>query len=274
MDFTNLVNLGVRENSMDHYGWADAIRIEVKRRENDKKRQDINTIKLERIKKHRTTKLIEYPQMKEAFDYVHNLYPSVDVKKANVYHAKKALLNDIGYRGVAGFYDIAHCVIVITDYIRPQHKTQFNIIGEYTVDEVLCHELIHYAANFYLPLSSKEVEEEIAYGKSVNYLRFKKRSDDFIIRKNMMPYLIGLVNQNKIVDTVLTRVYKNNPPNLDKLSPLSRERIVEKLQKEMFEETARQAYEMGERIIAVYTNLDPTGLYERKPKDLIIEDPL
>src|ERR1035437_7408603 len=103
--------------------WADVIRYNTRMRDESIKLLAINDKMLSRIRNHSTTKVIRYPEMKEAFDYVHELYPSVGVKQSMVYHAIKPLMIDIGYTGVGGFYDTRNRVIVITDWIAPSNSS-------------------------------------------------------------------------------------------------------------------------------------------------------
>ena len=230
--------------------WDDFIRDQESLRSTIRKQHKLSHERLEKIRRSSFTRRINYPEHKEAFDYVHDLYPFVNIKQANVYHTSKAVLFDVGYVGMGGFYDISHRVVVITDQYPSAHIGENEIVAEFSTDEVLCHELIHYCANFKNAASSREVEEEIAYGKSVNYLRMKGRSDDFIIRKNMMPYLISVIDKKAVVHRVLTKRY--NPQTLHTMSKEGISALLEQERSFFEREMIADAYKLGEKMIALY----------------------
>ena len=140
-------------------------------------------------------KKIEYPEYKEAYDYVDGLFPKVKVKNISIYKVMAKDLARMGYGGAEGFYDTISKIIVVCG-ARP--KTQ-NIDKRYHVqakierDEVIVHELCHfcYYAEGKRSVSS-ELREEFAYGWSVGYLRQKGYTDEQIVKYNFLPYLLGL----------------------------------------------------------------------------------
>jgi hypothetical protein len=255
--------------------WTDAIRYDTKLRRDAKKRAELSASALTRIRESKSTKRIMYPEMKEAYDYVNALYPEAGVKNVVALHATKHLLDDVGYRGVGGFYDTRTRVIVISDSVSPTETDEFESSAEYTLDEVLCHELIHYGANADKPLSGRNLEEEIAYGKSVGYLRSKGRSDSFIIEKNMMPYLLSIVDRQ----VVLQRVLSKEEMTLDAFSRLGGEQqeyMLDKLRTKLGKEMLEVAKEIGHRMIALYS---PTEIPAQKvthqfmgKRNLILDD--
>lgn len=183
--------------------WSTYLNNSVQQRHRLQAVSALNAEKIKFLKENPLTKRISYQELSPPFDYVHNLYPEANVKQAFVYHAKSHSLLEAGYGGVGGFYDIESRIIFVTDFIY----VDSDVKAEFTIDEVVCHELIHYAANYKMRCSSRKVEEEIAYGKSINYLRSKGRTDDFIIEKNMLPYLLSIVNREEIYREVLLDRY-------------------------------------------------------------------
>lgn len=148
---------------------------------------------------------------KNSFDFVDKLYPSANIKQANIYIVSPYLLSEYGYNGIGGFYDLSSRVIIISSYLINDKSMEFTIKGQYTLDEILCHELIHYASMAVSPVSSRYLEEEIAYGKSSIYLSEKGHDVDWIIRNNMMPYLINIANKDNVEKLFLRKM---NPTNM------------------------------------------------------------
>lgn len=254
---------------MPEYGWANFIRDKQTERSAIRKAFELSADRLARIKSYEHTKRIKYPEYKEAFDYVHNLYPAVGVKQAFVYHSPKYFLQEVGYGGVGGFYDTAAKVVVITDWLSEGEYNEYKISAEFTTDEVLCHELIHYCANYKLASSRRVVEEEIAYGKSIGYLRLKGRTDQFIIEKNMMPYLISTVDKFSVYREVLVKHFDEQL--LAKASVETINKLLEPLDKEIFRATKAAAIKLGERMLVAYG-----GVKAEKPqtqqRQLIVDD--
>ena len=143
------------------------------------------------------------------------------------------------------------------------------IKAEFTIDEVLCHELIHFGANYRLPTSSRSVEEEIAYGKSIGYLRQRGRTDDFIIEKNMLPYLVGQVDMAEVYRLVLIRHYPE--AELAKAAIETLDLLLSQHDKEIRKMQLLKAKEIGRKMIDAYGG----GEIIEKPmtrKHLILED--
>lgn len=239
---------------MDIYDWAEALKVSRRLRDETATAQEANEKKIYKLRQFKQTRAIAYPEYKEAFDYVDKLYPQAGVKQATVLYTSKAVLNEVGYRGVGGFYDIQSRIIVISNYVSPSNFFDDGIKSEFTIDEVLCHELIHYAANFNRPSSSRCVEEEIAYGKTVNYLRSRGRTDDFIIRKNMMPYLVSIVDKHKLLSEVLVKAYPNQLPDIAAASEATKRALIGGLSKKLEEAILNEAYSIGQRMIELYGN--------------------
>jgi hypothetical protein len=233
-------------------GWADFLRKRTDYRRGAKERIELSQDRLNRIKNHPVTKRIMYPEYQEAFDYVDSIYSFANVRQAIIYKTSKFLLNEVGYKGIGGFYDTIGRVIVVTDQIEfDDSPNPYLVKAEFTMDEVLCHELIHYASNFKMPLSSRHLEEQIAYGRSVGYLKAKGRSEEFIINKNMMPYLIGAVDRPPILTKVLLKHYDEQL--LSTCSEATLELLLEKHQPEVFQLVKKEAANIGARIIREYS---------------------
>ena len=251
------------------YGWADFIRDQQHQRSVVRKSFELSRLRLDKIRNYDRTRRIVYPECKEAFDYVHALYPSVGVKSAIVYKTSKALLDEIGYVGVGGFYDTQARVICVTSWMGEGEYDELGINAEYTIDEVLCHELIHYCANFRLPCATRAVEEEIAYGKTIGYLRLKGRSEDFIIDKNMLPYLMSVVDRGEVIKKVLLKHYKE--ADLASVKMATIQELLKPLGKQIHKETVEAARVLGLKMFGVYAG----GVKVAKPahhRQLIIED--
>lgn len=254
---------------MADYGWADFVRDNQQARSAVRKSFILTAERLSQIKAHEHTKRIKYPEYKEAFDYVHNLYPFAAVKQASVYYTPKYLLQEVGYGGVGGFYDTNAKVVVVTDWLGDGDYSEFKVQAEFTTDEVLCHELIHYCANYRLPVAGRSVEEEIAYGKSIGYLRLKGRTDDFIIQKNMMPYLMSTVDKREVYRKVLLKHYDETLLASASIGTINK--LLEDLGDDVFRETKVAATKAGERMMAAYGGV----AIEKKSagrRNLIIDD--
>lgn len=240
-------------------GWADFIRQARHARSFIQKKVELNQQNINNIREHKSTIRINYYSdfndgltrngfYADAYDYVGKLYPSVGVKAASVYYSPASVLAAFGFAGVGGFYDIESRIVVITDCID-SYQTRYK--ADFTLDEVLCHELIHYAANFKQPVASRELEEEIAYGYSIKYLQtIKNRSDDFIIRKNLFPYLITVVDKGKVYQKVLTSLY--SPAALAKSSEEALKLLVVQNADAVAKGIEDEAYNIGMNMIKLY----------------------
>jgi hypothetical protein len=251
------------------YGWADFIRDQQRHRSVVRKSFELSRSRLDRIRGYSKTHRIVYPEYKEAFDYVHELYPSVGVKQAIVYHTSKALLNEVGYVGIGGFYDTQARIVCVTDWMGSGEYEDMGVNAEYTIDEVLCHELIHYCANFRLPVASRGVEEEIAYGKSVGYLRLKGRSDDFIIEKNMLPYLMSVVDRGQVAKKVLLKSYSEE--DLASVRASTIQELIKPFKRAIHKQTIEDAKLIGKKMLLIYGGDQPKEQVVRN-KQLIIDD--
>ncbi len=175
-----------------------------KNREKKKKQLEEHRKNMEVIKNSPVTDLIKYPEYKEAFDYVDNLFPGSNVKDINLYKTGAKLLEKLGYGGAGGFYDKETKVIVIASYQityknRYQHGYNFDIKAKITKDEVIAHELCHYCFTEEGGVSnSREIQEEFAYGWTLGYLREKGYTDDEIIKNNYFPFMVNEVSEKAL----------------------------------------------------------------------------
>ena len=155
---------------------------------------------VEKIKKI-ALKKIKYPDFKEAYEYVDNLFPRVKVKNIIIYKVAVRDLAKMGLGGAEGFYDPVSKIVVVcgarkrTTYI----DKRFFVEAKVERDEVIVHELCHYCYVFENNRSiSSEMREEFAYGWSIGYLRQKGYSDEQIVKYNFLPYLIHISNEQAI----------------------------------------------------------------------------
>lgn len=253
--------------------WEDFLSASKKIRVARRKSYHLNGEKIQRIRNSRGSRRVCYPEMQSAFDYVHEIYPYASIRQATVYSVSQPLLKEVGYRGVGGFYDTLARIVCITDCMDGNELSGMDIQAEYTLDEVLCHELIHYGANYRNALSNRSVEEEIAYGKSINYLRANGRTDDFIIRKNMMPYLVSVVNRKEIYYRVLLGKYDANM--LSKASAKTLQLLIEQENDAVVRETISDGYKIGLRMISLYGDKsNPCEIVKNRFRKLDLDDDL
>lgn len=255
---------------MAEFGWADFIRQNQQVRSAVRKSFSMTADRLARIREYEKTKRIKYPEMKEAFDYVHALYPAVNVKQAYIYHTPQHFLREVGYGGVGGFYDTYAKVVVVTDDFSGGEYDEFKISAISTTDEVLCHELIHYCANFRLATASRNVEEEIAYGKSIGYLRFKGRTDEFIIEKNMLPYLMSVIDRAAVYRKVLVKHFDEKLLAAASIDTINK--LLGPLQDEIFRESKAAACAIGEKMMMAYGGREAVYKAPTKRKLLLDDD--
>lgn len=139
-------------------------------------------------------KQIAYPEYKEAYDYVDNLFPQVSVKEVTIYKVAAKDLAKMGYGGAEGFYDNISKTVVVCGARKSQRNINkgCSVIAKIERDEVIVHELIHYCyfdeGNY---SNSTQMKEEFAYGWSLGYLRQKGYSDEYIIKYNFLPFLVN-----------------------------------------------------------------------------------
>lgn len=124
------------------------------------------------------SKVIEYPTHREAYDYVDSLFKGSNIKDVKIHLVRSVVLEKYGFGGRYGFFYIPKKMVFVQSHT-----------DNYSLDEVIVHELIHYALNKeQITFTDVEMEEEGAYGWTIGYLRQKGYSDDIIIKKFLMEY--------------------------------------------------------------------------------------
>lgn len=204
----------------------------------------------EKVKKDSKTNVIKYPEYKEAYEYVDNLFPDANVKKVIVYEADKSYFKKANFIWASGLYIRTNRSILICKD-RPLGPSKDDnlwksVIASLTLDEILVHELLHYCSHYYGKVRNRIMEEEFAYGYSYNYLKNKGYTDDEIIQANFLPFLITIIDQNKIIK----KYFINN--NIVCKNEKDRQNKIEKNQEEIFNLVKKSAIEIGYDIITIY----------------------
>lgn len=221
---------------------------------------------MDKIKASPNTVEIKYPEHKEAFEYVDNLFPGSEVKDVTIYKVSPIYLSKLGYGGAGGFYCRYSKIIVIASY-SPKPKNRFihsrydfSVRAQITKDEVIAHELCHYCfveeGGF---SNSKEVNEEFAYGWSIGYLRSKGHSDDFIITKNFFPFLVEIMSKSAMkyvcdLDGVTQAQY-------NKFSDFKKREFGKKYGIRWHKKRKELAYKRGEELIELYDRKAQEGTH-------------
>ena len=208
-------------------------------------------------------KKIEYPEFKEAFEYVDSLFPCSRAKEVVIHKVAAKDLAKMGLSGVEGFYDPVTKIVVISG----SHKSEYRGDKSYRVeakvdrDEVIVHELCHYC---YVDMGyrsvSSEMREEFAYGYSVGYLRQKGHSDDYIIKYNFLPYLMNICNQQ-----ATTKILAQNgitPAQWNSFGSYKKKEYNRRYSRKVFMLSKEMAMERGRDLIALYSNKIDEGGYE------------
>ena len=209
---------------------------------------------IKKIKSHRSTRLIRYPEYKEAFDYVDDLFPNSNIKYVGVYQVSGKFMEKLGYGFAGGFYERMSKIIVfsssVENRVRDRHY-RYQIITKVKKDEVIVHELIHYA--YYKErgsINSQELNEEFAYGWSSGYLRAKGYSDEEIIKNNFMPFLISLVQSNVFFSILLENGIERRDYN--SYGRGKKDRLLRRYRKQLHERSIKGAMLIGQRILDIY----------------------
>lgn len=134
---------------------------------------------------------IRYPQFKDAYDYVDSLFKGANIKEVVAYKLSASQMEKLGFGSAEGFYDILTTSVIIggrKGFSGGGNKVVTNIER----DEVLVHELLHYAFVAEGKLTqSREIAEDFAYGWSIGYMRKKGYSDSDIIKKYCLPFFVS-----------------------------------------------------------------------------------
>jgi len=196
------------------------------------------------IKSSANTREIHYPEYKESFDYVDNKFPGNDVKDVMIFLCSKGLLKRLGYVGLGGFFEKILKTVIICD------------CG--SIDETIVHEMLHYISDLSMAKSySVGLEEEFAYINSIDFLRSKGRTDEYITGTVLLPYLIGKVDKNKMIKQVLTpedfRIFGHKNSNIQK-------RILRRYKKKIEFAVNEQAMILGNNMIKLHNRKSVSGI--------------
>jgi hypothetical protein len=235
-------------------------------REESKKQYTLTQKNIRKIKDI-AIKKIEYPDFKEAFEYVDNLFPRVKVKEVPIYKVMARDLSKMGYGGAEGFYDSVSKIVVVCGARKktgPIDK-RYNITAKIERDEVIVHELCHYCYVFEgMRSMSSEMREEFAYGWSVGYLRQKGYTDEQIVNYNFLPYLVGLsydeARKNILVRNGISTYEYNNQ------SKYQRREFQRTYSKKIFDRSKEIAMARGLKLINLYSKKieEGTGLIDEE----------
>ena len=123
--------------------------IEARRHQREKQAEIIKSTNenIEKIKKHWSTIPINYPEYKEAFDYVDELFPHCNVKEVLIYKANRIFLAKLGFAGVGGFCHKTSKAVVLASHsslVKRRSYDKYQVSAVIKPDEVITHELIHY----------------------------------------------------------------------------------------------------------------------------------
>lgn len=141
--------------------------------------------------------IISYPNFSSSYEYVDSLFKGANILKVVIYKLSASQMEKLGFGFAEGLYDIPTKTVIIGGNRKFCNKE--DVIVEVERDEVIVHELLHYAYMAEgMNTSSVEMAEEFAYGWSVGYMRQKGHSDDHIIEKYCLPHFIGVSQQNAL----------------------------------------------------------------------------
>jgi hypothetical protein len=226
---------------------------------------------IEKIKKHYSTKVLGYKNYKNAYDYVDKLFPKAEVKNVVIYRCNIDYLKRLGYKSVGGFYNrIMQAVVIPSTFNFGDKKGKLwdSIKAKLTDDEVVVHELLHYASDMHSRgITSAEIEEEFAYGHSVKYLRSKGHSDEYIVKNNFLPFLISTIDPHRSIREVMV-ANGYEPSEWKHKSSDAVQKLMKKLEKQIFENIQAKAIKKGLEIVEMYTR-------DEKPvnaKDIKMDD--
>lgn len=224
--------------------------------------------------------IIKYPEYKNAFDYVEGKFPGLNVLNVIIHKVSKQDLIDAKYEGVGGLYIPGKKTIIVSD--TPSGGTanthgKKQISANLSIDEVIVHELLHFVSHKIYRSKDLIMEEEFAYGYSVPYLISKGMTDEQIIKNNMLPFLYGIVDSEKLLKKIIEeRKIKPNSYNsyLRKINQntASKEIVdfVNKIRLELHERTIEIAIKKGQFLVDHYRDV-PNGDINDSDNDYDLE---
>ena len=231
-----------------------------RRQENDERRQVIREMSqetLEKVKNHPKTVIISYPKYKESYDYVDELFPDANIKEIKIYQCESSYFDGLGYKRAKGFYLIYNKIIIISsscsnnscenDLFEYKDIVDLDKINvQYSIDEVLVHEMIHYVSGLSGITSTEMFEEEFAYGNSVEYFKKKGYSEEDIISQKLIVFLYMLIVP-KILKEVGYNLYKFQKLSLDEKNKTLKD-ILTKSNKDL----KKEIYNFGKKFIEIH----------------------
>ena len=248
---------------------ADAVRQRAVKGTKQAKEIDKILKNILRLRDHLNTKSFTYNDYKEAYDYVDNLFPESNVKEITVYKAPSTLMYKYGFGGAGGFYNKTYKVIIFSGKKKTPKKSysdRFSVSAKLNPDEVIVHELLHYCYFEEGKSSgSTALQEEFAYGWSIGYLRDKGYTDEEIIRDNFMPFLYGNVQNDAVIN-----IFRNNgidPNEYNDFHANKQQRIMKKYRKEIYNRCIKEATEIGQQLINLYSKKLETGPISNSTKN-------
>jgi len=238
-------------------------------RQESKKEFELTRKNIEKIKRI-AFKQISYPELKEAYDYVDNLFPRVKVKNISIYKVAAIDLKKMGYGGAEGFYDRISKIIVVCGTRKPfiPVDRRYHAEAKVTKDEVVVHELCHYCYVFEGNRSvSSEMREEFAYGWSIGYLKSKGYSDEYIIKYNFLPYLINISYEQATKNILAKNKISNR--EYDSYSIFENKEFNRKYSGKIFLRAKEIAMEKGQKLIDSYSKKieEGTGCLDEEVDD-------
>jgi len=165
---------------------------------------------------------IYYEDMPLPFDYVDSLFPNKNIKELSILSLSRSKIKNIyqelykrmGYGdkklpfAAAGFYNISSkSIVVANDCVRKEKlflgkNGNLSVQGAMEIDEIMVHEMLHYCYfDEGMSNSSKVLEEEFAYGMSLEYLFKKNRGTEDIIDK-YLPFFFSSLNIDVFVEAL------------------------------------------------------------------------
>ena len=170
---------------------------------------------IQKIKAHKQTQIKRYPQFKQSYEYIDEYFPFANIKQIQIYLTSHQVISQIlGLTCAAGFYSRTQRIIVITKtFINHQNSSIFSDVhADVKNDQVVVHQMLHYVSHFLQRQVSPLMQQQFAYGKSARYLLNKGYSEQFIVNKIYLPYLLSIFDYSSLLKkSVNSRDYNSLP---------------------------------------------------------------
>lgn len=191
---------------------------------------------------HKSTNIISYKDYPREYDYVYKKFPFPSIKRINIYNISRDNMNKLGYQRSRGVYISVHDIIFICDISNDYINTFFDI--KLDKEDIIVHELLHYASKLNKNNFTRHKEEEFAYKNSIEYLRSKGYSDEKIINNNLLPYLLNMViKQNEVIDSFFRK------KKIFIKTEKARKDMIDFYKEEIFKEFKNKAINLGKKFI-------------------------